>query len=242
VPPRASIPAMQIRENSGMSLKYSSYNAFAGLQPARVWDYLHGMTYLDTLQFESSRVDGRIFKQGAFPMPGLSINVGLDPKAAKLVIASDPEPRVFSTNNWLFVKDHMDAIEQIRSGHPLFKQPILEEEFKQAVTIDKKVELQCQPKIDSFKLNSVTVLPQCDRAHLLVLSEAWHPGWRVEFSGKISQTIPVNVWMRGAIIPANTSAVTFSFKSKPLMYGVLLSLLSGLIFCALLFKSRKNPK
>ena len=99
-----------------------------------------------------------------------------------------------------------------------------------------------QPKIESFKLNSVTVLPQCDRAHLLVLSEAWHPDWRVEFSGKISQTIPVNVWMRGAIIPANTSAVTFSFKSKSLMYGVLLSLLSGLIFCALLFKSRKNPK
>ena len=240
VPPRASIPSMQIRENSGMVLKYSSYNSFAGLQPKRAWAYLHGIPYLDTLQFESNSVDGRIFKQGAFPMPGLSINVGLDPEKAQLIVAKKPEPRIFAANAWIHVEHYHDAIELIRNGHPLFQQPIIEEGFIPEPSPHPSNDKVCEPTIEHFSINEILVSAKCEERILLVLSEAWYPGWKAEFNGQHVDTIPVNAWMRGLVVPAGIPHIRFYFTSAPLTQGITLSLLTGLVAVFLLLRERQK--
>jgi uncharacterized membrane protein YfhO len=69
---------------------------------------------------------------------------------------------------------------------------------------------------------------------VLVLSEPWYPGWSVRADGRTLPVLVIDGWMRGALLPAGTREIVFTYKSRWLATGALLSVagLAWLVFLA----------
>jgi uncharacterized membrane protein YfhO len=74
---------------------------------------------------------------------------------------------------------------------------------------------------------------------ILVLAEAWYPGWAATVRGRRTEVFPVNGWMRGASVPAGESEVVFEYRPRTLAAGAAISLASAAVLVALL---RRGPR
>ena len=82
----------------------------------------------------------------------------------------------------------------------------------------------------------MTVETNSEGESLVVLAEAWYPGWRTEVDGaNAAPSFPVNAWMRGVRVPPGRHEVVFLYRSRFLALGVLTSALS-LLAVALAFR------
>jgi uncharacterized membrane protein YfhO len=83
--------------------------------------------------------------------------------------------------------------------------------------------------ITDYQTNRVVVRASTSHSAILFLSDAWYPGWTVRRDGQKSKAIPVNLWMRGALIPPGEHTLVFEFIPISFYLGLGLSLLT-LIF------------
>jgi hypothetical protein len=93
--------------------------------------------------------------------------------------------------------------------------------------------------ITAFEPERVVVRTKSDAPGILVLAEAWYPGWRATVDGRSTEVFPVNGWMRGVVVPAGQSEVVFAFHSRLLVAGLAVSLASAGIVLALLLRGRR---
>ena len=83
----------------------------------------------------------------------------------------------------------------------------------------------------NFKLSVV-----CPEPRVLVLADAWYPGWRVTVHGQPAELLRANYAFRGVVVPAGEHNVTFSFRpaawsSALPMFGVgMLALIALLVW------------
>jgi hypothetical protein len=59
---------------------------------------------------------------------------------------------------------------------------------------------------------------------ILVLSEAWYPGWAAEIDGAAAQALPVDGALVGVPVPAGQHTVNLRFRSPALLWGGLVSI------------------
>jgi hypothetical protein len=78
---------------------------------------------------------------------------------------------------------------------------------------------------------SVGIRAELSRPGLVVLNDAWAPGWRVRVDGHDATPVRVNDVMRGVAVGAGTHRVEWSYQVPGLRAGALVSLL-GLLLCA----------
>lgn len=64
---------------------------------------------------------------------------------------------------------------------------------------------------------------------ILVLSEAWYPGWRAEVDGAPAETLRANHLVQAVRLPPGRHRVTFSYRSRFLGVGFAIALLTVLI-------------
>lgn len=76
---------------------------------------------------------------------------------------------------------------------------------------------------------------------LLVLSEAWYPGWRVTVDGAPAPLLRADYALRAVALPAGTHTVEFRFSSRPVRLGLVLSALGLLLLGALAWIGRSRP-
>jgi hypothetical protein len=74
----------------------------------------------------------------------------------------------------------------------------------------------------------VEITTRSTGAGLLVLADAYYPGWRATVDGAPASIYPADVAFRGVPVPAGEHRVVFTYRSTPLRAGAILSLL-GLI-------------
>ena len=76
---------------------------------------------------------------------------------------------------------------------------------------------------------------------LLVLAEAWYPGWRAEIDGRAGACVAANIWMRAVPIPAGRHQVRLYFHQDYLLPGLLLSLASAGLWLAIFLPKSSRP-
>jgi uncharacterized membrane protein YfhO len=84
--------------------------------------------------------------------------------------------------------------------------------------------------IDAFHRNSIELHVRSSTPSLLVVAEAWYPGWRATVNGVPTEVLPANVWMRAVRVPAGESRVDLYYVEPSLLRGAAISLCAWLVF------------
>jgi uncharacterized membrane protein YfhO len=61
------------------------------------------------------------------------------------------------------------------------------------------------------------------RRSVVVLDDAWAPGWRVTVDGRPARALQADMVLRGVVVPAGTHEVVWSYRVPGLRAGALLS-------------------
>jgi hypothetical protein len=92
--------------------------------------------------------------------------------------------------------------------------------------------------------NRVRVSANMDTGGLLVLGDAWNPGWHAMVNGVPSPVGCVNHYLRGVIVPPGLSTVEFYYRPRSVVGGLWLAGLGlgGVLGCvAWSARSRRSP-
>jgi hypothetical protein len=68
---------------------------------------------------------------------------------------------------------------------------------------------------------------------LVVLADVFYPGWHLEIDGKTAEILRTNRAMRGAVVPAGTHRLVYTYRPGSLTIGLVLSLLGLLALVTL---------
>jgi hypothetical protein len=93
--------------------------------------------------------------------------------------------------------------------------------------------------------SQVSLRASLPRTGLVVLDDAWAPGWSVSVDGRPARALQADVVLRGVVVPAGSHEIVWSYRVPGLRLGALLSLL-GLLVAAgwggwLAMRARRSP-
>jgi uncharacterized membrane protein YfhO len=115
------------------------------------------------------------------------------------------------------------------AGHDFHRAPLVESDTGLA-SFDPTRGAALPPgrvDITSFDPERVVLETDASAPSLLVLAEAWYPGWSATVDGAPVAVVPANAWMRAAPVPAGRHRVELRFRSRWLLPGALLSLFTA---------------
>jgi hypothetical protein len=225
-PVRVCLPAELMRENSGMLHRYATLTGFESLSLGRVWGYLHRTVGADPNHPYNSTPDGRIYDQAA-RLGAFNLMVTLPAGSSVLAIAPAGDPRAYLATRITVVPDYPAAIARMIAGHPFHEDALVEQRDAAGLTVGP-VTGPGTVTIQRFTLNSIDLAVDSPGDALLVVAEAWYPGWRASINGRSVACLPVNGWMRGVPVPAGQANVRLTYHQNGFAAGSILSLLTGL--------------
>jgi tetratricopeptide (TPR) repeat protein len=232
-PPRVCVAPSLVPANYGMIYHYSHFDANCSLFLRRPWDYLHAMLGIPP---EGSRgyLAPVVYRHGVFPYPDLALSVGFDPRNGKLVVNTNPAPRAFLVSA-AEVADYDAILDRLAHGYDIHRATLLEEPLAEPLPPTNS-----PPGIAAirrFEPESLLVDVEAKEKALLVLAEAWYPGWHAEIDGQACACLPANIWMRAVPVPAGRHQVRLYYRQDHLLPGLLISLASAGLLLAILAKS-----
>lgn len=83
-------------------------------------------------------------------------------------------------------------------------------------------------EIVRYEPNRIELKTRSDARTVLVLSENHYPGWRATVDGRAVEVLRVDYNLRGVLLPPGEHEVTFVYRPKSVLIGLLLSLAAGL--------------
>jgi hypothetical protein len=95
-------------------------------------------------------------------------------------------------------------------------------------------------RIIDYQTHTIELKTTSATPALLVLSEAYYPGWRARIDGQEAPVLRVDHALRGVVIPAGEHGVSFRYKPTWLVRGLWLTLV-GLLGTSVLLFQRPGP-
>ena len=222
-PPRISIPYPAVRENAGMEMGWSTFTGFGPAYLGRVWDAVHELRGLQPPVTRNVFPADNIYDDGPFPYDGMSLVVGYDRRSARVAVRKEADPRAWLVQRAVVVADARGALLRMRLGHDVHVSALLEAPL--ASPLDASAPAG-KVRIVRFLPEAIDLEVESPGSALLLLGEAWYPGWTAKVDGRPASVLPANGWMRAAPVPAGASHVEMRFHSTWLLPGALLSLLA----------------
>jgi hypothetical protein len=235
-PPRVCVSPSLVPINDGMIYRYSHFDADCSLFLRRPWDYLHAVLRVPP-PFEKGTVSRQIYGYGPLPYHDLALVAGMDPGSGEATVAADPDPRAFLVYG-AEVADYGTVLNRLAQGHDVHRCALLEKPLAEPLPPENA--LPGRPAfIRRFEPDSLLVELEAKASALLVVAEAWYPGWRAEVDGRVCACVPANIWMRTVPVPAGRHQVRLYFRQNYLLPGLLISLVSASLVLVALAKPRR---
>ena len=232
VPPRICVPYWIVRDNAGTLYGYSTFTGYVSLTLGRVWAYVHDVLGTPRPELENTYPSKEIYARGPFPYATMNLRLGFDPVGNTLVVRQAPDPRAYLAPRIRVVHDWPEALRLMIAGHDPHREALVEEPL--AFPAPGAWAKPGTASITRFTPELVVVDVETDEPAILVVAEAWFPGWHATVNGKPAPCVPANVWMRAVAVPAGRSEVQLHFRSTYLAAGAAISLVSLLALCAAL--------
>lgn len=96
--------------------------------------------------------------------------------------------------------------------------------------------LQKNVSLLSYSPTKVVLKTETDSPSLLFLSDVMYPGWKVYVDGTEKEIFQADYIFRSVVVPEGEHIVTFRYTSEPFMMGMMISLISVIILCFVLWK------
>ena len=240
VPPRVFIPGSILRADSGMKYGFSSVAGYGALTSMRIWTYLHIGAGLPVDFFQDTYLPNEAYRAGPFPFPGMNILIGGMEGSLKLFSNPHPGERAWLVYASEPVSDWMSALPRlIKPGFDPFSTALLEAPAQAQVFSAKG---QGEVQIDAFRRNAIEFHVHSSLPALLVIAEAWYPGWHATVNGQKTEVWPANVWMRAVRVGAGNSTVRLYYLEPSLARGAAISggAMLVLITLGLLWRRRER--
>ncbi|MDP7038167.1 MAG: hypothetical protein QGI45_03345 [Myxococcota bacterium] len=225
-PKRIAAPETRIRANTATLYKISNLNCFAGMHLDRTWKGLHLGVEQEPTRARINQPANNLFSREIFPEI-FAVDAVFTPERGWHVKQDRPD-FVHISHRHLTPESPEALIKYLRSEHPQIQIPLTESKLPIPTLPAEAIPLG-KAMITDYQTNRVVVRASSSHSAILFLSDAWYPGWTVRRDGQKSKAIPVNLWMRGALIPPGEHTLVFEFIPISFYLGLGLSLLT-LIF------------
>ena len=90
-----------------------------------------------------------------------------------------------------------------------------------------------EPSLISYTPERIVIRTRSNMPGLLVLKEAYYPGWQATVNGEPAEIYPTNVLFRGVAVPPGESEVAFTYRPHSWRIGLRISLAGGLLWLLL---------
>jgi hypothetical protein len=223
-PPRSALPISLQRANAGFQSGTSTVSGFNNPALARTWHTLYLLARETEPNFHRAEILDEILFQAATHARYLGLSVTTRQNDLAVIYHAPAGPRAFLSFQPQTVGHWREAVEKIRTGHDFVASALVETPpAGLGATAGTG-----SAHITAFERNRVTVDVDADRPALLVLAEAWYPGWRATVDGKDAAVVPANAWMRAVAVPAGQHTVIFHYRPRWLPVGLALTLAASL--------------
>jgi hypothetical protein len=125
-------------------------------------------------------------------------------------------------------------------GFDPFKTAIVGDTRLQVVTTSGGAADSSAVQVQTDTPGRVTFAVDAPSPGLLVLSEAWYPGWGARIDGAAAPVVPVDGALLGVPVPAGRHSVSFELHAPMLLWGGLVSI-AMLFVAAFLALKRSRP-
>jgi hypothetical protein len=213
-PPRLSSDRSLLAENAGMTVGFSSYSSYSNPALSRVWHYLHEAAGVAPSGSDFIQLP-RAISGHPERLHGLSLVGALDPGTGATVLHPPSDPRAFLSYRTESVPDWRTAEWREASGRGSPGVALVEPGFAPPI-FAAGLPRPGDCVITSFAPERVELRASPASPAILVLGEAWYPGWRATVNGSPAPVFPVNGWMRGVVVPAGRSIAVFTYRPSAL--------------------------
>jgi len=159
--------------------------------------------------------------ENTFPYKGANVLLGWRESEKRLLLCPDEDlgERAWMSYSVVAVENMPDALRQVVGGFDPRQATLVEAPDLSLVAGVSAQSRLGHATITEFARNRVTLYVEAPSTSILVLAEAWFPGWSAQIDGRDAEVFPVNVWMRGVVVPAGARQVVFVYRSTFLPLG-----------------------
>jgi len=227
-PPRIAVPRIAARENAAMAYGWASVAGYNALTLDRVWRYLHLTLGVEPSVDKNTYVSARVYEHGPFPYREAALVAGWDPKTSAIALRPTSDPRAYVVGKVRPVRDWHEALTFLRGGHDVHREALVEARDLAATgSLRPETIVRGRATILSFEPERIVIGAETSEPALLVLKEAWYPGWRAWVDGRPAPCVAANAWMRAVPLPAGTHDVRLEYRSRFLGAGAATSVVSA---------------
>jgi hypothetical protein len=177
-----------------------------------------------------------VFERGPFPYKDLDLALGYDPQSQSLVINSNAFPTAMMVYGIRVCSKSSDVFEEANKMD--LKRVALVEGGAGLATTESAQEGD-PVRVGRYGENDLLCEVDAKAPGVLVLNEAWYPGWKCIIEGKVTESFPVNGWMRGFRMPAGKRSAHIYFRQNYLGPGAGISAFGLLMGMAAIYCRRR---
>lgn len=107
--------------------------------------------------------------------------------------------------------------------------PLVEAPLTLSGQVDRDATVTVEPPRSN---DLVTIHVEHDAPGVLILADAWYPGWDAAIDGADAPTFPVDGALRGVLVPEGAHTVTFQYQPQSLLVGIFASLVAAALALA----------
>lgn len=240
VPLRVMVPRILVSPNLGMRDRWTHVDSYTALFLGRPWTYLHRVAGVAPSPFHNASLAKEFYRQPPFSTPNLSLDVTVDLESGNVLVNTNGVPRLWITHQPRLVKTANDALAAVTQRLDLPREGIIETALP--FPTQPTGEATGSAKILHFGHSEIEVACQLSHPSVLVLNEAWFPGWHTVVAGQRVESQPVNYWMRGFALPAGEHTLKLKFRPRRMAVATALSLVSVGVVALLMWRGRRSGR
>jgi len=174
----------------------------------------------------------------ALPSEGITL-VGQFPEYPSWLYGIDRViPRAYIVRNVTVEKDPLKVLDRLSSSE---FDPIDEVILEQPLSMPLNERLRARTEIVRYSNQHVTIRAALDNSGVLVLADSFYPGWKVFVDGEEREVLRANYFFRGVLLAPGEHRVEFRYEPASFYYGVVISLLTVVLFSLILMTVRRAP-
>ncbi len=234
--------------NLGAKYQLPSLDAYIGLTSARWENYVRFM--LGPEEFDR-RVSQSILQRfyGYFSR-GLLKSVLKEPRILELASlryvitdgeileTGNPLPRAYAVGDYVATDTEEESLAVIRDRQLALDELVVLEGAEPGFPARSGERDSATVRVERYTPNEVVIKAELAAPSLVVLTDAYYPGWEASVDGKGVPIYRANSLFRAVEVPGGTHTVTFRYRSTSLRYGLGSTLACTLLVLGVLFRSR----